>query len=40
MPGKKGNFSRRDFIKTAGAAGLGSALISLSALQKAHEDFT
>ncbi len=36
MFGKKGNFSRRDFIKTAGAAGLGSALIPLSALKQAH----
>jgi hypothetical protein len=36
MSGKKGNFSRRDFIKTAGAAGLGSALIPLSALTLAH----
>jgi len=36
MSGKKGNFSRRDFIKTAGAAGLGSALIPLNALKQAH----
>jgi predicted aldo/keto reductase-like oxidoreductase len=36
MSGKRGNFSRRDFIKTAGAAGLGSALIPLNALKQAH----
>jgi len=36
MPDKKRNFSRRDFIKTAGAAGLGSTLIPLSALTPAH----
>ena len=36
MFGKKRNFSRRDFIKTAGAAGLGSTLIPLSALKHAH----
>jgi hypothetical protein len=36
MSGKKRNFSRRNFIKTAGAAGLGSALIPLSALTQAH----
>jgi len=36
MSGKKGNFSRRSFIKTAGAAGLGSALIPLSALKQAY----
>ena len=36
MSGKKGNFSRRDFIKTAGAAGLGSVLVPLSALTPAH----
>ena len=36
MFGKKRNFSRRDFIKTAGAAGLGSTFIPLSALKHAH----
>jgi hypothetical protein len=36
MSDKKENFSRRDFIKTAGAAGLGSAFIPLSALKQAH----
>jgi aryl-alcohol dehydrogenase-like predicted oxidoreductase len=36
MSGKNGNLSRRDFIKTAGGAGLGSALIPLSALTQAH----
>jgi uncharacterized protein len=36
MSGKKRNFSRRDFIKTAGAAGLGSALLPLSASTAAH----
>ena len=36
MSGKKRNFSRRDFIKSAGAAGLGSALIPLSSLTQAH----
>jgi predicted aldo/keto reductase-like oxidoreductase len=36
MPAKKGNFSRRDFIKTAAVAGLGSALIPLSTLKQAH----
>ena len=36
MSGKEGNFSRRRFIKTAGAAGLGSTLIPLSALKLAH----
>ena len=36
MSGKKRNFSRRDFIKTAGAAGLGSVLVPLSALTPAH----
>jgi len=36
MSGKKRNFSRRDFIKTAGASGLGSALIPLSALKQAY----
>ena len=36
MSSKKGNFSRRDFIKSAGAASLGSALIPLSSLTRAH----
>ncbi|MBT8363949.1 MAG: aldo/keto reductase [Deltaproteobacteria bacterium] len=36
MSGKKRNFSRRDFIKAAGAAGLGSALVPLSSLTQAH----
>ncbi|MGD9182196.1 MAG: aldo/keto reductase [Desulfobacterales bacterium] len=36
MSGKNGNFSRRDFIKSAGAAGLGSALIPLTSLTQAH----
>ena len=36
MPGKKGNISRRDFIKTTGAVGLGSALIPLSFVTPAH----
>jgi len=36
MSVKKGNFSRREFIKTAGGVGLGSALISLSSLTRAH----
>ena len=36
MFGRKENFSRRDFIKTASAAGLGSTLIPLSALTLAH----
>ena len=36
MSGKKGNFSRRDFIKGAGAAGVGAGLLSLSAFRKAH----
>ena len=36
MPGKKGKLSRRDFIKTAGAAGLGSTLIPLSSLTPAY----
>jgi len=36
MSGKKGNFSRRNFIKTAGAAGLGSVLVPLSSLTQAH----
>lgn len=36
MSGKKGKFSRRDFIKTAGAAGLGAVTVPLSALTQAH----
>ena len=36
MSAKKGNFSRRNFIKTAGAAGLGSVLIPLSSLTQVH----
>ena len=36
MSGKKGNYSRREFMKAAGAAGLGSALISLSTLKLVH----
>jgi hypothetical protein len=36
MSSKKENFSRRDFIKTAGAAGLGSVLVPLSSLTLAH----
>jgi aryl-alcohol dehydrogenase-like predicted oxidoreductase len=36
MSGKKWNFSRRDFIKTAGAAGLESVLIPLSSLSLAQ----
>jgi predicted aldo/keto reductase-like oxidoreductase len=36
MSGKKWNLSRRDFIKTTGAAGLGSVLIPLSSLSLAH----
>jgi predicted aldo/keto reductase-like oxidoreductase len=37
MSGKKGNLSRRDLIKTACAAGLGSVLVPLSSLtQAAH----
>ena len=36
MSGKKKDISRRDFIKTAGASGLGSTLIPLSALTLAH----
>ncbi len=36
MSGKERNFSRRNFIKTAGAAGLGAALIPLSALTQAR----
>ena len=36
MSGKKKKFSRRDFIKSAGAAGLGSVLVPLSTLNQAH----
>ena len=36
MAGKKGCVTRRDFIRAAGAAGLGSALAPLTALQQAH----
>jgi len=36
MSRKEGNFSRRDFIKTAGAASLGSVLVPLSSLTQAH----
>ena len=36
MSGNKEKFSRRNFLKTAGAAGLGSALLPLSALTQAH----
>lgn len=36
MSDKKKNFSRRDFIKSAGAVSLGSALIPLSTLIQAH----
>jgi predicted aldo/keto reductase-like oxidoreductase len=36
MSRKEENFSRRDFIKTAGAAGLGSVLVPLSSLTQAH----
>ena len=36
MSGKKRHFSRRDFIKGAGAAGVGAGLLSLSALKNAH----
>ncbi len=35
MPDKKGNISRRDFIKKAGAVGLGSTLIPLSSVKPA-----
>ena len=35
MSAKKGNSSRRNFIKTAGAAGLGPMLIPLSSLTQA-----
>ena len=40
MSGKKVTFSRRDFIKRAGAAGLGSALIPLNGLSQAHGSST
>ena len=40
MSGKKRVFSRRDFIKGAGAAGVGSALLPVSALTKAHGSST
>jgi predicted aldo/keto reductase-like oxidoreductase len=36
MSGKQGIFSRRDFIKTAGAAGLGSVLTPFGFLSGAH----
>ncbi len=36
MSGKKKKFSRRDFIKSAGAASLGSVLVPLSTLNQAH----
>ena len=36
MSRKTGNFSRRDFIRSAGAAGLGSVLASLSSLTPAY----
>ncbi len=36
MSGKRGNFSRREFIKTAGGASIGSVLIPLSSLTQAH----
>jgi len=36
MSDKKKNFSRRDFFKTAGATGLGSAFIPLSVLTLPH----
>ena len=36
MSGTKENLSRRNFIKTVGAAGLGSALIPLSAVTQSH----
>jgi len=38
MSGEKRILSRRDFIKAAGAAGLGSALLPLSPLTTAHAD--
>ena len=36
MPKRGGKISRRDFIRTAGAAGLGSVLIPVSASSTAH----
>jgi len=36
MPGKKGNFSRRDFIKTACAGGIGSVMAPLGVLAQAQ----
>jgi len=36
MTGKKRNFSRREFIKTAGAAGVGSILVPLGVSRGAH----
>jgi aryl-alcohol dehydrogenase-like predicted oxidoreductase len=36
MSGNKKKFSRRDFIKSAGAAGLGSVLVPLSTMNQAH----
>ncbi|MGE5258370.1 MAG: aldo/keto reductase [Hyphomicrobiales bacterium] len=36
MSAEKGLISRRDFIRAAGAAGLGSALVPLSSLTAAH----
>jgi len=36
MSGKLENFSRREFIKTAGGVGLGSVLLPLSSLKQAH----
>ena len=36
MSGKKGKFSRRDFIKTACAGGLGSIMVPLSASAQTH----
>ena len=40
MSDKTGNFSRRDFIKRAGAAGIGSALIPLSMISSARGSTT
>ena len=40
MSDKKIRFSRRDFIKCAGAAGLGSAMIPLNGLSQAHGSST
>ena len=36
MSDKKGSYSRRDFLRTAGAAGLGSALLPFGTLNSAH----